>query len=356
MTTTLALTISGLDPFDDAATAEFHAVYDAAQSFGREATATNWERDELRAALQERARRRFRHGICGRVDGRIVVTGYVEGSLLDNLELAELQVNTLPQERGKGYGSAMLERCEAVARERGRSTLLAMVDWPYHADPRGDGVPSIEFAKKHGYEMALVEIQRRLDLPVSDETLDRLAADAAEHHVGYTLRSWAGPVPEELLQGWAEVTSVLESEAPTGEIDREPGTPDPAVVREAEALAFSQGRELYATAALDAEGTVVAYTNFGVNTEGSPRAYQWGTLVRPEHRGHRLGMAVKVANLRQLQAARPDLGQVVTWNAEVNTHMVGVNEAMGFVPVERSGQVQKKLAEVRVPSAAAAGL
>jgi GNAT superfamily N-acetyltransferase len=343
MTPTPRLTISDLDPFDDAATAEFHAVYDAAQSFEREATATSWERDELRAALQEEGRRRFRHGICGRVDGRMVATGYVEGALLHNLELAELQVNTLPSERRKGYGAAMLQRCEEVARDRGRSTALAMVDWPYDADPQGDGVPSIEFAKKHGYEMALVEIQRRLDLPVSEETLDRLAAAAAAHHAGYTLRSWAGPVPEELLQGWAEVTSALMTEAPTGEIDREPETPDPAVVREAEDLAFKQGRELYATGALDADGTVVAYTNFGVNTEGSPRAYQWGTLVRPEHRGHRLGLAVKVANLRLLQRERPDLGQVVTWNAEVNAHMIGVNEAMGFVPVERSGEVQKKL-------------
>jgi GNAT superfamily N-acetyltransferase len=338
------LEITDLDPSDDAEVDEFHAVYDAAQSHGREATATPWERDELRAALQEDARRRFRYGLCGRVGGRMVATGYVEGSMLHNLELGEVQVNVLADVRRQGLGSAMLARVEEVARDRGRTTVLAMVDWPFEAHPQGDGVPSIEFAKSHGYEMALVEIQRRLDLPVEESTLDRLAAEAAAHHPGYTLRSWSGPVPEDLLQGWAEVTSALMTEAPTGEIDREPEIPDPAVVRESEALAFAQGRELYATAALDEHGTVVAYTNFGVNTEGSPRAYQWGTLVRPEHRGHRLGIAVKVANLRQLQAARPDLGQVITWNAEVNTHMIGVNEAMGFVPVERSGEMQKKLA------------
>lgn len=337
------LEVRDLDPFDDAELDEWHAVYDAAQKFGREATATPWERDELRASMQENGRRRFRHGLCGRVGGRIVATGYVEGSLLDNLELAELQVHTRPDHRRLGYGSTMLERCEAVARERGRTTLLAMVDWPYDGHPDGDGDPDVEFARKNGYTMALVEIQRRLDLPVEDETLDRLAADAAAYHEGYTLRSWSGPVPEDLLQGWAEVTSALMTEAPTGDIQREPQVPDGQVVREAEALALAQGRELYATAALDGAGNVVAYTNFGVNTEGSPRAYQWGTLVRPEHRGHRLGMAVKVANLRQLQRARPDLGQVVTWNAEVNAHMVGVNEAMGFVPVERSGEVQKVL-------------
>ncbi len=338
------LTITDLDPFDDAELDEWHAVYDAAQKHGRGATATPWELNELRASMQEDGRRRFRHGVCGRVDGRIVVTGYVEGSLLDNLDIAELQVNVHPDHRLRGRGSAMLARCEEVARERGRRTVLAMCDWPFDGHPDGDGDPGVEFGRKHGYTMALVEIQRRLELPVEDQTLDRLAASAAEKHPGYTLRSWTGPVPEELVLGWAEVTSSLMTEAPTGDIDREPETPDPDVVREAEALAVKQGRQLYATAALDAEGTVVAYTNFGVNTEGSPRAYQWGTLVRPEHRGHRLGLAVKIANLRQLQAARPDLGQVVTWNAEVNAHMIGVNEEMGFVPVERSGEVQKHLA------------
>ena len=337
------LSITDLDPFDDTEFDEFHAVWAAAQTFGREATATPWERNEMRAAMQEDAKRRFRHGLVGRVGGRVVAVGTVEGSQLDNLELCELQVNVHPAERRNGYGSMLLSRCEEVARDRGRTRAIAMCDWPFSGHPEGDGQAGVEFGRAHGYTMALVEIQRRLDLPVADETLDRLAAAAAEKHAGYTLRSWSGPVPEELLQGWAEVTSALMTEAPTGDIDREPETPDPAVVREAEALAFKQGRELYATAALDAEGTVVAYTNFGVSAEGSPRAYQWGTLVRPEHRGHRLGMAVKVANLRQLQQARPDIGQVVTWNAEVNSHMIGVNEQMGFVPVERSGELQKKL-------------
>ncbi len=337
------LEITDLDPFDDAELDEWHAVYEAAEKFGREATATPWEREELRATMQENARRRFRRGLCGRVDGRIVVTGHVEGSMLDNLELAEVQVHTVPERRRLGHGSAMLARCEAVARERGRTTLLALLDWAYDGHPDGNGSPGVEFGRAHGFTMALVEIQRRLDLPVAEETLDRLAASAAEKHVGYTLRSWSGPVPDELLQGWAEVTSSLTTEAPMGEIEREPEVPDVQRVRESEALAAAQGREMYATAALDADGAVVAYTNFGVNTEGSPRAYQWGTLVRPEHRGHRLGMAVKVANLRLLQRERPDLGQVVTWNAEVNAHMIGVNEELGFVPVERAGEMQKLL-------------
>jgi hypothetical protein len=35
--------------------------------------------------------------------------------------------------------------------------------------------------------------------------------------------------------------------------------------------------------------------------------------------------------------------RLTTYNAEVNSHMVGVNEAMGFRPVARLGDFQKKL-------------
>ena len=33
----------------------------------------------------------------------------------------------------------------------------------------------------------------------------------------------------------------------------------------------------------------------------------------------------------------------MTFNAEVNEHMIGVNERLGFVPIERLGEFQKKV-------------
>jgi len=81
-----------------------------------------------------------------------------------------------------------------------------------------------------------------------------------------------------------------------------------------------------------------------VTVHESERAYQWGTLVRADHRGHRLGMAVKVANLRLLQETHPQVTTVVTYNADVNAPMVAVNDRLGFVPVQWLGELQKKLA------------
>lgn len=186
-------------------------------------------------------------------------------------------------------------------------------------------------------------MQRELCLPVDDALLGRLADDAARAHPAYTLRSWSGPVPDDLLQGWAEITSILATEAPTGDLELEPEAASTGAVREREDTAARQGRTKYNAVALSPTGQVVAYSDLATTVHEPGRAYQWGTLVRREHRGHRLGVAVKVANLRLLQRERPDITRLTTYNAEVNSHMIGVNEALGFRPVARLGDFQKKL-------------
>ena len=117
-----------------------------------------------------------------------------------------------------------------------------------------------------------------------------------------------------------------------------------------EQLLAKQGRTKYVTVALDDDGRIAAYTDLVTTIHEPDRAYQWGTLVRRADRGHRLGLAVKIANLRLLQGERPDLAQLTTFNAEVNAHMIGVNERLGFVPVERLGEFQKKPADRDTPT------
>lgn len=232
---------------------------------------------------------------------------------------------------------------EAAALARGRKVLTGLVGWPDTLGSDGAGASGPEFAGAHGYDLALTEVQRELRLPVDETLLAGLADDAARAHPAYTLRSWVGPVPDDLLGGWAELTSSLATEAPTGELDLEPEAVSVEVVREREATLARQGRTKYNTVALDADGTVVAYTDLATTVHEPGRAYQWGTLVRRRDRGHRLGVAVKVANLQLLQRERPDIVRLTTYNAEVNEHMIGVNEALGFRPVARLGDFQKKL-------------
>ena len=67
------------------------------------------------------------------------------------------------------------------------------------------------------------------------------------------------------------------------------------------------------------------------------------TVVRPEHRGHRLGLAVKIANVEELAQRAPDVRLIVTGNASANAPMIAVNEMMGFEVASEGNFWQKHL-------------
>lgn len=337
------LEIVEVDPFDPVSFDPWWRAYHDAEAADRGSAATIWQLEELRAQLQEPGRRQWMAGWSGLLGGEVVSTGFLGTPLLDNLERADLAVTTVAGHRRRGYATEMLAHVEQVARHRGRSVLRGETYWPYAAGPDGTGAGGREFARVHGYELALGDIQRRLRLPVADELLDELAAEAAPHHPTYVMRSWVGPVPDELVDDFADIEASLMTEAPTGQLEVEPAMPDVVALREAEQLLARQGRTKYVTVAVDETGRIAAYTDLVTTVHEPDRAYQWGTLVRRADRGHRLGLAVKVANLRLLQHERSDIVQLTTFNAEVNAHMIAVNERLGFVPVERLGEFQKRL-------------
>ena len=80
-----------------------------------------------------------------------------------------------------------------------------------------------------------------------------------------------------------------------------------------------------------------------ISHERPTELLQWNTLVHPDHRGHRLGLAMKVANLDALQQEYPQAVLAHTWNAKVNAPMLAVNTTMGFRPVEYLGEWQRFL-------------
>ncbi|MCW2766612.1 MAG: family N-acetyltransferase [Nocardioides sp.] len=336
------LEIAEVDPFDDTRFDAWYAAYLAAEQVS--GLGSPWQLEELRVQMQEQGRRRWAQAYSGAVDGCVVTAGWIQTPLLDNLERAQISAHTVPDHRRRGHGTAMVRHLERVARERGRSVVGGETAWAHAAGADGSDEPGPEFARSVGFELALGDIKRELRLPVTEERLAALEAEAAPHHTAYTLRSWVGPVPDDLVEGWAALTSTLMTEAPTGDLEVEAEAIDTAVVREAEAMIAKQGRTKYNTVALDPAGEVVAYSDIAITIHEPDGAYQWGTLVRRDARGHRLGLAVKVANLRLMQREQPDVLRLITYNAEVNSHMVAVNDRLGFVPIARLGEFQKHLA------------
>ena len=334
--------IRPLDAADPAAMAAWHASYHAAHVFGQDYPSP-WMLEEMRAEmLGDRTGERLEpYGLY--VDGLCVSTGFLELPMMDNRHLARVEVATHPDHRGRGYASALLEHLTAVAVSHGRSTLNADAAWSVHGRPDGVGTPHADFLTRHGFSFSLGDVKRALDLPVDDALLERLAAEAATPHRDYRLRDFVGPVPEDLLDEFGALIGSLITEAPMGDLDFEPEVFDATRIRADEKVFEASGRTKYTTVAVAPDGALVAYSELVVPSYDPEHVYQWGTLVRPAHRGHRLGLATKVHNLRRFQAGESGRSLLFTYNAEVNTHMIGVNEAMGFRPVQRLGEFQKRL-------------
>lgn len=250
-----------------------------------------------------------------------------------------------PDRRRAGIGSDLLAAAEGAARSAGRPTTVLSADHPIDAGdparprlhaPQGDAsipadTPTARFAVAHGYELGQLSRVSALDVVRrGDEFRSRLAAavDAAD---GYRLVGWRDRAPDDVVDSLAVAHGRMSIDAPAGAISYESEPWDAARVREVEGRAVAAGRTNLSVAAVAPDGEVAGFTELSLLPD-SPAVEQWDTIVLAAHRGRRLGMRLKLANLVALADTDPTRERVYTWNADENEHMLAINVALGFRP------------------------
>ncbi|MFI7603752.1 GNAT family N-acetyltransferase [Micromonospora sp. NPDC049366] len=254
---------------------------------------------------------------------------------LDNTENATVELIVHPDQRRRGVGRALHEHCVRLLREQGRKRVVGMA---VSALPGGPARPTAgaAFAAAMGAQPALAEVRRRLDPATVDQTaLDELLAEARARAAGYRTVRWHGRIPEEYVADIAYLDGRLSTDAPMGDLTWEAEKVDAERIRGTERALAARGRRQYHVAARhEASGRLVAWTLLDVGPSADWHAYQQITIVDPDHRGHRLGLLTKIENLRYLLAEEPAVRAIDTFNAASNTHMITINEQLGFRPVD----------------------
>src|SRR6185312_5740672 len=226
----------------------------------------------------------------------------------------------------------------------GRRTLNAIVDVPV-AHEFGDA--SVPFARSTGFERTLTGNLRLLRLPFDPgrrEELRTIVANAPDAHE-YRTVAFLTPSPEEFLDDVCMLLRVMSTDEPAGDGERQAEHWDAARLRENEELDAAREATVFAAAARHVpSGRLVALTEISVSKDSPGEAWQQITVVHPDHRGHRLGLAVKLANLDLVAERAPDVRTVQTGNAAVNKPMIAVNEMMGFEVLSEGAFWQKHLA------------
>ena len=314
---------------DEVTAKEWHSVDDAT----RPADVPADPLSEVLPRLQDRSAIGHRNELwLGTVAGSPVVCGELEFPTLDNETKAHVEVRVAAEHRRNGYGSVMLAHLIERARDNGRSLLHGEIVEPIDGDP----APGPPWARGHGARQVLFEVRRKLDVHTLDEArLGQLAEDAREHARDYSLVQWVDRAPDHIVDDLAVLKGRMSTDAPLEDMNWDAESYDAERVRAIEELVGAQGRRVVATGARhDPTGELVGFTDIGVNIDRPRVGYQWDTIVRPDHRGHRLGMLMKLANLELLRRTISGVEIINTWNAAVNEHMIAINEAMGFRPAD----------------------
>ncbi|MCA2213631.1 GNAT family N-acetyltransferase [Jidongwangia harbinensis] len=253
----------------------------------------------------------------------------------DNLDNASIELYVHPRHRRRGVGRAVhawaVQRIRALGRKRLNGETVQNEDG------------SDAFAAAMGASAALAETRSRLDVTASAQPRwDAMLAEAWTHADGYRFVRWEGVPPERYLDDVAYLDSRLNADAPTGDLDLEPEKVDADRVRRTELQRRDRGfRRFHGGIEHVATGRLVAWTVLAGHPDNPDHLWQNITLVDPPHRGHRLGLVVKLENLRYAREHWPALAAIDTWNASSNEHMLAINVAMGFRPVDSWMQWQQ---------------
>ncbi|WP_354169323.1 GNAT family N-acetyltransferase [Arthrobacter sp. UYEF36] len=340
------------------------ADFIAAVEVGRKVRMQTWGSDDLayapREKLLEMADPYERQVILvARIGGEIVGTVDIALPLSENLDMAEFDLDVLPEFQGRGVGRRLIEAAEHFARDEGRHTILIDTNHPRSSlgdSEAGQLVPGtglgfvpvnsreVEFARHSGYTLQHIEQFSACALPLDSELVEELHTEAGEANGGrYRLHHWTDRCPEQ----WLEAVAALENSA--GE-DGVPGVDDTdmvfdgGILREAEDVAIAQGRRTVVTAVEHIDsGVLVGLTTISVLAMRPDVVFQDDTVVLREHRGNKLGLLIKVANMERLSEQFPDARVLYTWNAPENRYLLQVNLQLGFKTAGVTGIWQKEL-------------
>lgn len=259
--------------------------------------------------------------------------GDVAFELDSNTHLAHVDVWVPGDRRRRGVGSLLLAAAEDAARAGGRSLAMAQTESPA---PSGRA-----FFQARGYTAAFVAHCSRLLLDQVDRSL--LARWTADPDPVYDLVLVDGRAPDELVAPLLQASMAM-NDAPIEDLEVEDDVLSAERLRALEAILAAAGERRWTYLAVHrTTGKGAGFTAVRWDPVQPSVVWQRGTAVTAAHRGHRLGRRLKAAMLLHVLAAACGAREVRTENAGTNTHMLAINDALGFAPWAEQVVLQKHL-------------
>jgi len=233
-----------------------------------------------------------------------------------------------PDHQRRGIGRALHEAVVEAAAQEGRTKLYS---GSLEGGPGAVALPALGYRHIHTHAISRLGVH---DAPWA--RWDRMHDEAADAASDYELVRQSGPTPEESLPDMVELFAAI-NDAPMTDPDSDPDHWDTDRVRAYEQAMQARRQTVYRVMArYRRTGAWAGHTVLCIDEFDPGVAHQEDTSVVTAHRGHRLGLLLKLDMLRWVAEDRPEVRATQTWNSTANHHMLAVNEALGTRVVARS--------------------
>ncbi|MDX1745337.1 MAG: GNAT family N-acetyltransferase, partial [Halobacteriales archaeon] len=242
-----------------------------------------------------------------RVDGEIVASAVAWMNLEQDLDNGFGWIYVRPADRGRGHARRLAEVLFDRLQENGRSRFATHVT---------EGFPAEELMKRAGLRPVYREKRSRLAVDRVDMQMMRAWIErAGERASDYHLVELRAPFPDDVLEKYCELQFVMNT-APMEEFEREDEVTTPEIWREQEKLHADASYEFLTTVAVHTRtDDLVGSTSVLVDDLYPEQAWQWETVVHPDHRNKGLGRLLKASMLERVVGQRPSVERIDTWNA-----------------------------------------
>lgn len=332
--TTSPITITPLDFRLDEVLSDYHRVLNASASHGRDNPSV-WTLDGLRSYLRSLEEPDAIKLYGAYLNSELLGVASAELSDEDGLKNLELNIEVLPDYRRQGIGSAIYRHCE----DELLSTPYLVSGEAYPPFGQGKTWPGYLFAQSLGFSLIHEEEHMQLSREALQDSLGRSPASSLPE--GFSLISWQGATPGELIEEFAQLRTNMEVDVPTGQSVKAPKVWSVQEVRSHDQRVSARGNCQWVSAVQAPDGALAGYTLI-YSSSDSTELEQDDTYILQKYRGRGLGLPLKLHNHQQVFEGVSTFSAVTSWVDAQNLAMCAVNKALGYQSLELCQMLEKQ--------------
>ena len=337
---------------DDSSDAELKQYWDLHRVLDEEFCGSHERRTpaELRAEHADTDRKRSYQLVAEveSLEGARMIAGLAELQLplAENTDTQEIDLVVYPAWRGKGIGTMLTDALRDIMAHEGRPMASGHALTHVDSTQEENELPAVRIATRLGLKKVATGLVSTVSLPLDRDLVEDLHVEVEASLGKYRIITWEGDVPEEHMGQWCVLLNQLFADAPAEDSTLARPEYDEERVRAIEAQSAGRGYRRLTAVALAPNGTFAGTSYVMFREDGSRLGEQAMTLVMPEHRGHNLGLALKLMTHRLLTETESKVDVLRTYTNHTNTYMNAVNERLGYRTVAKQLTFEGKLREV----------